>query len=57
METRPLGAELFHANERTDGDRHDEANILFSYFGERRLKKEWAKRNCLKITMHRYSIF
>jgi len=41
METRPVGAKLFHADGQTDGrtegrtDRHDEANIRFSQFCER----------------------
>jgi hypothetical protein len=32
MKNRPVVAELFHTDERTDGriDRHDEANIHFS---------------------------
>jgi len=32
MKIRPVGAELFHADARTD--RHDEANSLFSQFCE-----------------------
>jgi hypothetical protein len=32
MEIRPVGAELFHADGRTD--RHDEADIRFSQFFE-----------------------
>jgi hypothetical protein len=37
MKIRPVGAELFHADERTDGrtDRHDEVNSCFSQFCER----------------------
>jgi hypothetical protein len=37
MKIRLLGAELFHADRRTDGrtDRHDEANSHFSQFDER----------------------
>jgi hypothetical protein len=33
MKIRPVGAELFHADGRTD--RHDEANSRFSQFRER----------------------
>jgi hypothetical protein len=33
MKIRPVGAELFHAEGRTDG--HDEANSRFSQFCER----------------------
>jgi hypothetical protein len=33
MKIRALGAELFHADRRTD--RHDEANGRLSQFGER----------------------
>jgi len=32
MKIRPLGAELFHADRRTE--RHDEANSHFSHFCE-----------------------
>ena len=32
MKIRPVGAELFHADERTD--RHDETNSRFSQFYE-----------------------
>jgi hypothetical protein len=32
MEIRAVGAELFHANGRTDG--HEEANSRFSHFDE-----------------------
>jgi hypothetical protein len=34
MKIRPVGAELFHADRRTDGraDRHDEANSRFRNF-------------------------
>jgi len=38
MKIRPVGAELFHADGRTDGkkiDRYDEANSHFSQFFER----------------------
>jgi hypothetical protein len=37
---RPVGAELFHADGRTDGrtDKHDEANSRFSQFCESALK-------------------
>jgi len=41
MKIRPIGAELFHANRRVDGqtdrqtDRHDEANSLVTQFCER----------------------
>jgi len=37
MKIRPVGAELFHADGRTDrwSDRHDEANIRSSQFCER----------------------
>jgi len=30
MKTPPVGAELFHAGRRTDGQTHDEANIPLS---------------------------
>jgi hypothetical protein len=33
IKIRPVGAELFHADRRTDG--HDEANSHFSQFRER----------------------
>ena len=33
MKIRPVGAEMFHADERTD--RHDEANSRRSQVGER----------------------
>ena len=33
MNIRPMGAELFHAERRTDG--HEEANSRFSQFCER----------------------
>ena len=38
MKIRPVGAELFHEDERTDRetDRHDEANSRFSQFCERK---------------------
>ena len=37
MKIRPVGAELFHANEQLEGrtDSHDEANSRFSQFCER----------------------
>jgi hypothetical protein len=37
MKIRPVGAELLHVDERTDGrtDGHDEANSRFSQFCER----------------------
>jgi len=37
MKIRPVGSELFHADERTDGwtDGHNEANSRFSLFCER----------------------
>jgi hypothetical protein len=39
MKILPVEAQLFHAdgwaNERTDGQRHDEANSRFSQFCER----------------------
>jgi len=37
IKIRPVGAELFHVDGRTDGrtDRHDEANSRFSQFCER----------------------
>ena len=40
MKIRPMGAELFHADRRTDSytDRHDEANSRFSQFYERAYK-------------------
>jgi len=36
MTIRPVGAELFYEDKRTDGqtDRHDEANSRFSQFCE-----------------------
>ena len=33
MKTRPVGAELFHADRQTD--KHDEASSRFSQFSER----------------------
>jgi hypothetical protein len=36
MKIRGVGAELFHADRRTDG--HDQANCRFSQFCETRLK-------------------
>jgi len=36
MKLRPVGAELYHADERTD--KHVEANRLFSQFCERAYK-------------------
>ena len=38
MKIRPVGAELFHADGRTD--RHDEANSRFSQFCERANKNQ-----------------
>jgi hypothetical protein len=37
MKIRPMGAEFFHADRRTEGrtDGHDEANSCFSQFCER----------------------
>jgi len=35
MKIRPVGAVLFHADERTDGQGHDESNSRFSQFCER----------------------
>jgi len=35
MKIHPAGAEVFHADERTEADRHDEANRYFSQFCER----------------------
>jgi hypothetical protein len=32
MKIRPVGAELFRADGRADGQTHDEANSLFSQF-------------------------
>jgi len=42
MKIRSVGAELFHADRRTDAraDRHDEANIRSSQFCERARKKK-----------------
>jgi len=40
---RPVGAELFHADRRSD--RHDEANRRFSQFCERALKKSNCTQN------------
>jgi hypothetical protein len=42
MKILPMGAELFYADERTDGQtgRHDEANSRFSQLCEKRLKSE-----------------
>jgi hypothetical protein len=36
MKSRPVGAELFHADRQTDGN--DEANSRFSQFWGKRLK-------------------
>jgi len=46
MKIRPLGAELFQADGRTDGqtDRHDEANSCFAKFCDR-------AQNCLATTL------
>ena len=38
MKIRPVGAEMFHGDGRTDG--HDEANSRFSQFREKRLLKK-----------------
>ena len=40
MKIRPVGAELFHADRRTDGrkDRHDEGKSRFSQLCERASK-------------------
>jgi hypothetical protein len=38
MKIRPVGAELFHANRRTD--RYEEANGRFSHFLPTHLKRE-----------------
>jgi hypothetical protein len=35
----PVGAELFHADGRTEG--HDEANARFSQFCESAYKSQW----------------
>jgi hypothetical protein len=35
MKIRPVGAELFHADEQTDRQTQDEANSHFSQFCER----------------------
>ena len=35
MKIRPVGAELFHADGRTDRERRDESNSSFSQFYER----------------------
>jgi len=32
MKIRPVGADLFHADERTDTDGHDEAKVAFRNF-------------------------
>jgi len=49
MKIRPLGAEVFHADERTD--RHDEANGRFSQFCEKRLIKMFSlsKKNFIDV--------
>ena len=42
MKIRPMGAELFHADGRTDRqqtDRHDEANSRFTQFCESSYKR------------------
>ena len=49
MKIRPMGAELFNADEQTD--RHDEANGRFSQFWERAYKcTEW---NACQIYIHK----
>jgi hypothetical protein len=35
MNVRPVGAELFHADGRTETDRHDKANTLFAILRKR----------------------
>jgi hypothetical protein len=40
MKSRPVGAELLHADRQTD--RHDAANIRFSQFCERPLQSMFA---------------
>jgi hypothetical protein len=47
MKIRPVGAEMFYADGRTDG-RHDEANSRFSQF-RRRLK---TKTNNIRSGVH-----
>jgi hypothetical protein len=44
---RPVGAELFHADRRTD--RHDEANSGFQQFCERAWKRQTNKENALCV--------
>jgi len=51
MKIRPVGAELFHADGRTD--RHDEANSRFWQFCELAQKRSRACiGNCCKDTFH-----
>jgi len=52
MKIRPVEAELYHADRRTDGqeDRHDEANSGFSQFCERAPQKQ-------QMQTSKYSIF
>jgi len=38
MKIRPVGAEVYHVDRRTDTDRHNEANSSFSQFLRKRLK-------------------
>ena len=51
MKIRPVGAELIHADGRTDGqmDRHDEANSLCSQFCERAYKDEDVSINIIVL--------
>jgi len=57
MNIRPVEAELFHADRRTDGrmDRHEGANSRFSQFCERVKKKE--SRNSSSHTEIRDTLF
>jgi hypothetical protein len=44
MKIRPVGAELFHTDRRTD--RHDEANSCFLQFLRTRLKTNYVTSVC-----------
>jgi hypothetical protein len=40
MKTRPVGAELFHADGQKDTDRHDETNSRFSQLWKKKKKAD-----------------
>ena len=48
MKIRPVGAELSHAEKRTDG--HDEANSRFSQFCEKRLNMLYYQNEMTSLT-------